>query len=233
MPRTVLILVMLFPAVTHAVICKSVDAEGVVSYTDVPANECQQILKLPDYSRYAPRPIQRPSGASDQNLPEQPAPFIGYQSIKIQQPEANGTVRSNEGIVPVSIALEPSLQPGHRIKLFLDGGAVQGEFDSPAIELNGVLRGTHNLRAVVSDANGRRLGDSPTVRFTLRKTTIYDRQNVAPPPKPGEPAQPIEPAPENPIEPAPGNPIAPPAGGPVSAPPPSGTNPAFAPRYSP
>jgi hypothetical protein len=223
---------MLFPAVTHAVICKSIDAEGVVSYTDVPADECQQVLKLPDYSRYAPRPIQKPSGASEQNLPEQPALFIGYQSIKIQQPEANGTVRSNEGIVPVSVALEPSLQPGHRIKLFLDGGAVQGEFDSPAIELNGVLRGTHNLRAVISDANGRRLGDSPTVRFTLRKTTIYDRQNAAPPVVPGEPAQPIEPVPENPIEPAPVNPIVPPAGGP-SAPAPSGTNPAFAPRYSP
>ena len=197
---------MLFPAVTHAVICKSVDADGVVSYTDVPAGECQQVLKLPDYSRYAPRPIQRPSDASVQNPPEKPASFIGYQSIKIQQPEANGTVRSNEGIVPVSVALEPSLQPGHRIKLYLDGGAVSGEFDGSQIELNGVLRGTHNLRAVVSDANGRRLGDSPTVRFTLRKTTIYDRKNAAPP----LPGQPIEPVPENPIEPAPVNPIAPP-----------------------
>ncbi len=231
MRRTVLVLVTLFPAVTHAVICKSVDADGVVSYTDVPADECQQVLKLPDYSRYAPRPIQRPSNASGQNLPEQPEPFIGYQSIKIQQPEANGTVRSNEGIVPVSVALEPSLQPGHRIKLFLDGGAVSGEFDSPAIELNGVQRGTHNLRAVVSDANGRRLGDSPTVRFTLRQTTIYDRKNAAPP----VPVQPIAPQPVNPIEPpAPVNPIAPPAGGPSgNAPPPSGTNPAFAPRYNP
>ena len=46
-----------FSGLNHAVVCKTVDAEGVVGYTDVPVEECANPITLPDYSRYAPRPI--------------------------------------------------------------------------------------------------------------------------------------------------------------------------------
>jgi len=102
--------------------------------------------------------------------------------------------------------------------------------------LTGVERGTHSLRAVVSDAGGRRLGDSSSVRFTLRKTTIYDRDRQRPP---GIPENPIAPVPENPVEPTPENPGAP-VGGPTNLQPnpaqfgaPGTPNPAFAPKFTP
>jgi hypothetical protein len=220
-----------------AVICKTVDADGVVSYSDVPASECPEVVKLPEYSSYTPRPLPstEPAAAS-MDTAQDSEEFSGYSDISIVIPEANGTVRSNEGIVQVALSLNPPLQPGHRIKLFLDGGAVAGEFDGPAIELTGVERGTHSLRAVVSDAAGRRLGDSSSVRFTLRKTTIYDRDRQRPP---GIPENPIEPAPENPIAPGPENPVAP-AEPPTNLQPnpgqfgtPGTTNPAFAPKFTP
>jgi len=242
--RYALLAVSLLPALAEAVVCKTVDADGVVSYSEVPAAECPQPVKLPDYSRYTPRqlPSSAPAGAPAVGATTER--FTGYDSIQIVQPEANGTVRSNEGDVAVSLSLQPALQPGHKIKLFLDGGAVQGEFDGTAIQLSGVERGTHSLRAVVSDASGKRLGDSPSVRFTLRKASIYDpprdRPGIDPPPEPGNP---IEPGPENPVEPVPtplpepGQPYAPsfqsPAqpnnpGGPAT---PGATNPAFKPAY--
>lgn len=229
-----------------AVICKTIDADGVVSYSDVPAAECPQKVELPDYSRYTPRELPPSISAS---LSDPDAPFTAYNAIDIVVPEQNGTVRNNQGQVQVRIALEPELQPGHRIKLFLDGGAVQGEFDGPSIQLAGVNRGTHTLRAVVSDANGRRLGDSPSVRFTLRQTTIFDRERTDPPsiqPVPPVPENPIEPTPENPMEPVPENPIElnpepatdpnspnfnPPTGGIPATP--GRTNPAFAPNFNP
>jgi hypothetical protein len=237
MIRAVLFVSLLLPGMTQAVICKTVDADGVVGYTDVPAGECAERVELPDYSRYEPRPIPQTQNTSARPSTEDSAAdrgrFEGYRSIEIVQPEANGTVRSNEGIVPVAIALDPPLVEGHRIKLYIDGGAVRGEFDGPAIDLGGVERGTHSLRAVVSDADGKRIGDSPTVRFTLRQTTLYDRERAEQPP-----VQPV-----NPIEPVP-QPSAPPPARPESSgtsgyrpdgfsSTPGRTNPAFRPSYSP
>lgn len=236
MIRVVLCISFLLPGLARAVICKTVDADGVVGYTDVPAGECAERVKLPDYSRYEPRPIPQTQNASalpsteDSDAADR---FEGYRSIEIVQPEANGTVRSNEGIVPVAIALDPPLMEGHRIKLYIDGGAVRGEFDGTAIDLGGVERGTHSLRAVVSDAGGKRIGDSPTVRFTLRQTTLYDRERAEQ--LPVQPVNPIQPVPQPsappPVRPEPSGTSGYRPDGVSSTP--GRTNPAFKPSYSP
>lgn len=228
---------LMIPGMAQAVICKSVDAEGVVSYSDVPAAECRKRVKLPPNSTYQPRQLPRTITPKNEPAPRTvPEVFSGYTKIGITQPEANGTVRSNEGNVAVVIELQPPLQNGHRIKLFLDGGAVSGDFDGTAIDLQGVNRGTHSLRAVVSDEKGRRLADSPSVRFTLRKVGLFDKARMKDkdPDKP-KPENPIAPVPEQPIAPVPENPIAGPGDGQGSLPAvtPGQTNPAYKPNYSP
>jgi len=246
MNRKALLALLLTPGMAHAVICKSVDAEGVVSYSDVPASECRTRVNLPPSSTYAPRELPKtvtvPPGPPQSAAPKA---FAGYESINIVQPEVDGTVRSNEGNVTVVVGTQPDLQPGHRVKLFIDGGAVPGEFDGNVIDLQGVNRGTHSLRAVVSDEKGRRQGESPRIRFTLRKVGLYDQERMKDK-KPGEPKpeQPIEPTPEQPIAPSPENPIerprpvvlpgvesSIPADRSPSSSAPSGTNPAFSPNY--
>jgi len=221
---------LLVPGFASAVVCKTVDADGVVSYEDLPAAECPQAVKLPDYSRYAPRAVEQPRPARS-TATGSAVRFERYTSINILQPEAGGTVRSNDGKVPVSIALEPALQQGHSVRLLLDGQAISGGFDALAIELSGVERGTHSLQASVVDLGGQRLIESSTVRFTLRKMGLND---------PGS-----RPEPTPPIEQPPGytppstpdyTPPASPGYTPKPAPIPSTpgkTNPAFAPKYSP
>jgi len=166
---------LLLPGLAQAVICKTVDADGVVSYTDVPVEECRTPVKLPDYSRYTPRPIERPASPppDEPSAASEPA-FAGYQSIQFVEPAAEGTVRSNEGKVPVSIALEPPLQAGHLVRLYVDGEAVRGSFSGVDIELSGIERGTHRLRADVVDASGKKLIGSSDVSFTLRQVGLYD-----------------------------------------------------------
>lgn len=164
-----------------AVVCKTVEADGSVRYTDVPVEQCRNPVKLPDYSRYAPRPIE-PSAPNKDDARDSDAPvFKGYRTAEIQQPEQDGTVRSNEGVVPVTVRLDPPLQPGHEVRFFLDGQSVPGSFDSQAVELSGVLRGTHRVRAVVVDSNGARLTSTTDVTFTLRQTGLFDSA-VRPPP---------------------------------------------------
>ena len=233
-----LLFALLLPGLAHAVICKSVDEDGVVSYTDVPAGECQQPIKLPDYSRYAPRPIQTPANQASP-ASGSVVPFDGYSDFSIVQPSANGTVRSNEGKVAVAMSLQPALQPGHSVSLTLDGRSVAGSFDGLTIELSGVNRGTHTLSAAVADASGRTLIESGPVRFTLRQVGL--KQTAGEPPTPELPTEPGYRPPENgPDYTPPATPgYAPPQppnynpGSPPPAATPGRTNPAFAPKFTP
>jgi len=183
MNKKLLLVLTLLPGLGHAVICKSVDSEGVVSYTEVPASTCPEPVKLPVYSTFeSPATPASAEGAAVEPAAND-AEFDVYRSIKILQPEADGVVRSNEGKVGVTIALEPVLQEGHRVTLRIDGSAVPGSFDGLAIELSGIERGTHSVIAAVSDVSGNILIQSPAVSFTLRKTGLFDgNANVPNPP---------------------------------------------------
>lgn len=194
MIKSLLLTLILLPGIAAAVICKSIDADGVVSYADVPASECEERVKMPDYSRYAPRPIDTPptQGSDAQG---NVVKFVRYRSISISEPSTGGVVRSNQGELSVVIALDPELQPGHLVNLTLDGRAVQGSFDGLAITVSGVDRGTHTLRASVVDASGRILISSNPVRFTLRKLGLTDSNAAAEPP-----ATPPTPAPGYPAD---------------------------------
>ncbi len=168
------VLLFIVPGLAHAVICKTVDADGNVSYTDVPREQCENKVKLRGLSSYTPRPIPQPPAESTPAAAEQAA-FPGYESIQVLQPETDGTVRSNEGKVPVAVTLKPDLQPEHRLFVYLDGNMVPGSFDSTVVELNGVERGTHNLRVSVKDEGGRELVSSAEVTFTMRQTGLNER----------------------------------------------------------
>lgn len=172
MIRFVLLLCILMPSMAFAVICKTVDEDGVVGYTDVPVGECKNKVDLPEYSRYSPRPVEQPTAFPSGDAAAASQAFNGYKSMKIAQPETNGTVRSNEGKVPVAITLDPALQPNHKVTIYLDGKAVPGSFDGLGIELSGVDRGTHTVRASVTNSAGTVLISSDTVVFTLRKAAL-------------------------------------------------------------
>lgn len=152
-----------------AVICKTMDADGVVSYAEVPATECPQEVKLPPYSRYSPRLLPE-TGAADPGAPGETR-FTGYKSIRIERPKAGSSVRNDDGRVLVSIGLEPALQPGHRVTLLVDGRPLANTFDGLSIELSGVQRGDHSLRAAVADGTGKRLIESSPVDFTMRQAS--------------------------------------------------------------
>jgi hypothetical protein len=180
-----LIALFLLPGLAHAVICKTVDADGVVAYNDVPAHECKTPIKLPEYSRYSPRPIQQPNAADNGVATERAAPFEGYESIRIVKPEANEKLSRSDGKVPLAIALQPVLQPGHRISVFLDDVRVPGSFSGLEIELTGVDPGLHNVRAAVFDAEGQRVIDSAAANFILRKAEAGQIDGAPrPPPRP-------------------------------------------------
>lgn len=174
MIKRALIALFLLPGPANAVICKTVDSEGVVAYAEVPANECRTPLKLPEYSRYAPRAVQQQGAAGDAASNDREAGFEGYEFIEIVKPVPGEEMLSNEGKVPLALTLKPELQPGHRISVFLDNVLIPGGFDGLAIELTGVDVGGHKVRATVMDDGGTRLIDSAAVTFMLREAEQVD-----------------------------------------------------------
>ena len=168
MDRALLFSLLLLPGLAQAVICKTVGADGEVSFSDVPAAECPQGSRIPDYRQAAPQAER--AGAVDTGVSARQVKFAGYDSIEIVSPEDGGTVRSNEGRVPVLVKLEPGLQQSHFITAYLDGMAHKGRYGSTEVIVTGVERGTHRLNAKVSDSKGKTLIKSKTSTFTLHRT---------------------------------------------------------------
>jgi hypothetical protein len=227
-----LLLILLLPGVASAVICKTVGPDGSVTYEDLPADRCEQPVDLPEFSTYTPRqpgpavlgtPAGQP-GTVDGSV------FDAYQALRIVQPPDGGTVRDNNGQVTVSLEAEPGLQPGHHVRLTLDGVQVKGEFDGLSIVLSNVRRGTHGLTAAIHDAAGARLIVSEPASFTMRQASALNRPSV-----PGDAAQPDRAAPDQSppsIVPSPALPLPGSRPNPVpSGPAPAGNSPAYRPAY--
>ncbi len=244
-----------FPSL--AVICKTVDPQGGVTYSDVPEQECQNRVSLPKSTTYKPVPVGA-AGTGGSEVTGEEA-FNGYVSASISQPANNGTVRSEEGRVAVSLEIEPGLQPGHMVRWILDGIQIQPAFDAPSAVLTGVDRGTHSLAAQILDESGRVLRSVSRIRFTLRKESLLggdgDEPATPPPPSydsgdfkakvPDEPPYPSDEPAENTFDTDPSAPGESPAYQGTTTPPgfyrntpppisttPGQTNPAFKPNFS-
>ena len=87
------------------------------------------------------------------------------------------------GELTVQLAVEPALQPGHELQIFLDGVRVaevpQGQSQFTISE---VFRGERQLRAVIVDERGRELASSATIRFYVQQASLLN------PNRPGRPA---------------------------------------------
>jgi hypothetical protein len=187
MNRAVAIGLFLLPGLVHAVICKTVDAEGVVAYMELPADECRTRVELPEYSRYSPRPIRDIDTPGDSGAGARQIDFSGYKELRIVTPVAGDKIRGHEGRVPLVLALQPQLRPGHRIHVYLDDTLILGSFDGMEIELSGVDSGSHEVRFVVLDGSGKRMITSDVVRFVFEESGQIEsgpHPTTAPSPEP-------------------------------------------------
>lgn len=149
---------------------KWVDEDGVVHFSDRPKPGAESIVLPKSESR--PRPSPAPGLQSDDEPeaePEDEAPFA-YQSLEIANPAAEETLWNIEGVLSVSLDLQPALQPGHQVRVFFNGEPqlVSGT----SFQLEEVWRGVHNIQAEVLDETGQMLIRSRTNRFYVQQNTV-------------------------------------------------------------
>ena len=156
-----------------------VDEDGVVHYSDRPQPGAERI----DLPRQEPRaraaaPAPRVGATVDEDA-EPEAPF-SYESLSVASPGAEVTLWNIEGILNVSLDLQPALQPGHQVRVYFDGEA--RTVTGTSFQIEDVWRGVHNIQAEILDQNGDLMIRSRTNRFYVQQNTVVRRRapGVAP-----------------------------------------------------
>ena len=148
-----------------------VDGDGVVHYSDTPVEGAERIL-LPApnvaVTRRTTRPADQPTEIDDEPAEEQ-EPFR-YESIEITAPGAEETLWNIEGVLNVSVALTPGLQPGHQVRAYFDGQ--QQEVSGTNFQVQEVWRGVHNIQVEVVDQGGELMIRSRPNRFYVQQNTV-------------------------------------------------------------
>lgn len=174
---TLLLVLLSLPALAGGVY-RWVDENGNTVYSDQPADNAEQI-ELPEASVYSPVIVpvedtaesdaEEATASDEEEIP--PAP--GYQ-LQIASPQNDEAIRANDGNLTVNIQIRPALSQarGDKIQLRMDGRPYGQPSAGLSFNLPNLDRGTHTLSAVVMNANGEELAQSPTIKFHLQRNSI-------------------------------------------------------------
>jgi hypothetical protein len=178
------VLLILLAASVHADVYKSVNKNGEIIYSDQPTPNSQRI-KLPELPTYKAPPV--PGFSSTQaTVPTVANP---YKSVKILAPENDATIRDNQGIVRVQVALDPPLmaEEGDKIQFSLNGEPHGMPVATTSISFSNLDRGTYTLSTSVVNTEGVVLMSSAPVVFHLHRESLLNPNsplNAKPKPKP-------------------------------------------------
>lgn len=156
-----------------AAIYKWQDASGRWHYSDTPHSGAAPV-DLPPVQVYEPPSTPPPTRTSREKQPE-PTAALSYSRVEIISPGPEATLREASGDIGVVVSLEPSLRPGHQIRLLLDGKPVAGPASTTAFTLNHIDRGEHKISAEVLDANGQVITRSAPQTFYLHRPSLLNR----------------------------------------------------------
>jgi len=157
-----------------------VDADGVIHYGSKPPTKDAKPAELPQLQTYKPGTSSNPGTASPQNFPvarSAPAAPVPL-SLRITAPVEGETFRDPQGVITVTVAVEPEAPAGVLFRFFLDG-VVQNKkpWAAPSYTFTEVERGEHSISVALVDAEGAELKRTAPVR-------IYQMPPTAPPPPP-------------------------------------------------
>ena len=147
-----------------------VDETGQPHYSDQwqPGAEKVRIAESPGFSSQKPARQEAAKGPAPQ-----PAEAGGqYQALEITSPAQEEVLWNIEGQLRVSLQVTPALQPGHGLRLYLDGTLQELPAGSTEAQLKDVFRGVHTLRAEVVDESGQVLLAGQPTTFAVRQTSL-------------------------------------------------------------
>jgi hypothetical protein len=167
-----LTLVFVVPSLAQGVY-KWEDENGQVHYSDVPHEGAEEIELQPVQTFSLPAVTSASDATKDGNADTEDQVAPGYASLAITSPSMEETIWNTGGKVTVNMSLQPSLQMGHSIRLFLDGQMlVDLPTKASSVQLSEVYRGEHKVSAEVQNENGQVLIKADPVTFFYHQSGV-------------------------------------------------------------
>ncbi len=145
-----------------------VDENGVVHYSDRPQPGAEQVV-LPEANTTTVRQYPQADAGAEEQEAEEEGPFR-YDSIEITAPGAEETLWNIEGVLNVSVALTPGLQPGHQVRVYFDGESRM--VTGTSFQIQEVWRGVHNIQVEILNQGGELMIRSRPNRFYVQQNTV-------------------------------------------------------------
>ena len=148
-----------------------VDEDGVIHYSDRPHVGAERVQLLSDgiRRRPTPPPVSRNTASDADDAAEQSTVFR-YESLTIGAPLAEETLWNIEGVLNVTLNVDPALQSGHRIRVYFNG--TPRFVNRTSFQIDEVYRGVHNIQAEILDESGTMMIRSMPNRFYVQQNSI-------------------------------------------------------------
>ena len=153
---------------------KWTDEDGVVHYSDRPEPGAERVdlgETTGSRSRPASRAAASPSRGAEASTDV--AQAFSYTSLEVSAPAPEETLWNIGGVLNVTLALSPALQPNHEVRVYFDG--VARTVEGTNFQLQEVYRGVHNIQAEILDETGILMIRSLPNRFYVQQNTVRFR----------------------------------------------------------
>jgi hypothetical protein len=154
-----------------------VDAQGQIHFSDTPVPGAKQIEISGAQAFGTQRPVAQPTAQSGAPTEQPPSPASVYRAFNIASPQHQETLWNTGSVLNVQVALQPGLQPTHRLDILLDGQRRNLNSTSTSFTLPDVFRGIHTIQAVIVDQRGTEVLRSAATTFMVQQTSIQNPQN--------------------------------------------------------
>lgn len=176
MPEFMLLIICLCfsVSVTAETVYKTTNPDGSVEFTDRKSNESEEIK------------INKPSVYTAPRLPaatlpqKKLSPTFNY-ALKIIQPAEDETITNTTEVV-VSVLLEPAFKKGYAHQVRYQLGSQTLLSKETKVTFKNVVRGTHDLKVSVVNAEGELVSPITSVKFHLKRFFKKTPPPITPPP---------------------------------------------------
>jgi len=170
-----IVLITFFSISGSAEIYKSVDKNGVVTYSDQPETTSQAV-QLPAVNIVTGPAKTTANATNSTNATDKK--HVDYTAFAMSAPTDQDTIWNADSL-PVSVDITPALQEGDTIQFLYDGAPAIPAVASTSASIPKVIndkpllvRGNHTLSANVLNANGDILKSTPSITVYLQYTSV-------------------------------------------------------------
>lgn len=174
------------------------DAEGNRVFSDQPGPGSTEVQLGPMNTVETPPPPQFNNSDSQPSRQPSTAQESAYRRLAIIDRQNDEAVRSNDGVLTITVETDPPLSRGHLLRAEIGGqpasvpvpgnGASQHQ-----LLLTNIDRGTHSVSAVVVNARGEVVQRTAPLEIHVQRTSLNQPGRTGPNQAPRAPAAPRAP----------------------------------------